>query len=159
MDAQQRLLLERSWEVLPNGPQQDVSPAGATSVFVGIGTVEYTAMASHLGIGIYMATGQLCVNLVLSFPEAPYTPVLTIQPVQQLCCITEHATHAPVRAGVFRHCCALQYKLSTSSSGMCSMFCNTCRAQADFQGFHGLCCDTFGSSKQLINTHMAWLRF
>ena len=58
MDAQQRLLLDRSWEVLQAGHQLDASSAGATAVFVGIGTVEYTAMASHLGIGIYMATGQ-----------------------------------------------------------------------------------------------------
>lgn len=85
MDAQQRLLLERSWEVLQNGPRQDVSSAGATSVFVGIGTVEYTAMASHLGIGIYMATGQLAFNLVVSFPKALCTPVLTMQLLQQLC--------------------------------------------------------------------------
>ena len=58
MDAQQRMLLERSWEVLQAGCQLDASSAGATAVFVGIGTVEYTAMASHLGIGIYMATGR-----------------------------------------------------------------------------------------------------
>ena len=59
MDAQQRLLLERSWEALQAGPEQEAGLLGSTAVFVGIGTVEYTAMASHLGTGIYMATGTL----------------------------------------------------------------------------------------------------
>lgn len=79
MDAQQRLLLERSWEVLQAGPQQDVISAAATSVFVGIGTVEYTAMASHLGIGIYMATGQSCFNLAPGVPQAPVAPEVATQ--------------------------------------------------------------------------------
>lgn len=57
MDAQQRLLLERSWELL----QQSLNPTAgkATSVFVGIGTVDYTTMSSHLGVGMYVATGKL----------------------------------------------------------------------------------------------------
>ena len=57
MDAQQRLLLEKSWEAL------QAAPAGAydsarTAVIVGIGTVDYTSMSSHLGVGIYVATGN-----------------------------------------------------------------------------------------------------
>ena len=55
MDAQQRILLERSWEAL----HQEASLEGdsITNVIVGIGTVDYTGMASHLGVGIYVATG------------------------------------------------------------------------------------------------------
>ena len=59
MDPQQRLLLERSWEALQVGSQPEPGASNQTAVFVGIGTIEYTAMASHLGIGIYMATGKL----------------------------------------------------------------------------------------------------
>ena len=84
MDAQQRLLLERSWEVLQLGPQQNVSSVGPTSVFVGIGTVEYTAMASHLGIGIHMATGQSNFTLALGIPEAQSIPGLAMQCLQLL---------------------------------------------------------------------------
>ena len=57
MDAQQRLLLERSYEVLQQSTHMD--GAARTSVAVGIGTVDYTSMASHLGMGIYVATGEL----------------------------------------------------------------------------------------------------
>jgi hypothetical protein len=55
MDPQQRLLLEHSWEALQQVPCGEVDPS--TSVIVGIGTVDYTGMASHLGPGIYAATG------------------------------------------------------------------------------------------------------
>lgn len=55
MDAQQRILLERSWEALHQHSFEDTIPN--TAVIVGIGTVDYTGMASHLGAGIYVATG------------------------------------------------------------------------------------------------------
>ena len=55
MDPQQRLLLEHSWEALQQVPCGEADPS--TSVIVGIGTVDYTSMASHLGPGIYAATG------------------------------------------------------------------------------------------------------
>ena len=57
MDPQQRLLLERSWEALQQAPS--VQDGSDTSVIVGIGTVDYTGMASHLGVGIYVATGVI----------------------------------------------------------------------------------------------------
>ena len=54
MDPQQRLLLEGSWEALLLTKVQETPD---TSVIVGIGTVDYTSMCSHLGVGIYVATG------------------------------------------------------------------------------------------------------
>lgn len=61
MDAQQRLLLERAWEALaaasPAGRAPDQDAAADTAVLVGIGTVDYTSMSAHLGVGIYTATG------------------------------------------------------------------------------------------------------
>ena len=54
MDPQQRLLLEGSWEALLMTKLQETPD---TSVIVGIGTVDYTSMCSHLGVGIYVATG------------------------------------------------------------------------------------------------------
>jgi len=57
MDPQQRLLLERSWEALQQAPS--VQEGSNTSVIIGIGTVDYTGMASHLGVGIYVATGVI----------------------------------------------------------------------------------------------------
>ncbi|KAK9803996.1 hypothetical protein WJX72_011444 [[Myrmecia] bisecta] len=58
MDAQQRLLLERSWEALQTsrGAAATADPS-RTAVLVGIGTVDYTGMSRHLGVGIYVATG------------------------------------------------------------------------------------------------------
>ena len=56
MDPQQRLLLGQS--------QESMSPLGhkpETSVMIGIGSVEYTALAVHLGNGTYAATGGVAV--------------------------------------------------------------------------------------------------
>ena len=52
MDPQQRLLLGQSHEsmsLLSHKPE--------TSVMIGIGSVEYTALAVHLGNGTYVTTG------------------------------------------------------------------------------------------------------
>ena len=57
MDAQQRLLLEKSWEALQAAPTSAYDSA-RTAVIVGIGTIDYTSMSSHLGVGIYVATGN-----------------------------------------------------------------------------------------------------
>lgn len=57
MDAQQRLLLEKSWEALQGAGNAAADASARTSVIVGIGTVDYTSMSSHLGVGIYVATG------------------------------------------------------------------------------------------------------
>ena len=54
MDPQQRLLLEGTWEALLLTRLQETPN---TSVIVGIGTVDYTLMCSHLGAGMYVATG------------------------------------------------------------------------------------------------------
>jgi acyl transferase domain-containing protein len=56
MDPQQRLLLEKSWEAL-TAVKHDGALATRTAVIVGIGTVDYTSISSHLGVGIYVATG------------------------------------------------------------------------------------------------------
>ena len=58
MDAQQRLLLERSMEALQASAPDQATPPARTSVIVGIGTVDYTSMSAHLGVGIYVATGM-----------------------------------------------------------------------------------------------------
>ncbi len=58
MDGQQRLLLEQAWETLASSPNSDSTAAVSTAVIVGIGTVEYNTIASHLGNGIYVATGN-----------------------------------------------------------------------------------------------------
>lgn len=60
MDGQQRLLLERTWEVLSAGSDLSAEAARSTAVMVGIGTVEYNTIAGHLGMGIYVATGADC---------------------------------------------------------------------------------------------------
>ena len=56
MDAQQRLLLMHAAEALSALPHAE-SAAAATSVMVGIGTVDYTAMVAHLGNSLYAASG------------------------------------------------------------------------------------------------------
>ena len=57
MDAQQRLLLERSFEAL--AAASALTHAQRTAVFVGIGTVDYVTMSAHLGVGMYVASGAL----------------------------------------------------------------------------------------------------
>ena len=54
MDPQQRILLQHAWEALAGLPGMEGS---LTSVAIGIGTVEYTSLASRLGTGIFTATG------------------------------------------------------------------------------------------------------
>ena len=56
MDAQQRLLLERSFEAL--AAELAGANAQRTAVFVGIGTVDYVTMSAHLGVGMYVASGS-----------------------------------------------------------------------------------------------------
>ncbi len=55
MDAQQRLLLEHSFEALAAAP--GLASPERTAVFVGIGTVDYVTMSAHLGVGMYVASG------------------------------------------------------------------------------------------------------
>ena len=56
MDPQQRLLLQHAWEALSILPNTE---GRLTSVAIGIGTVEYTALAAHMGNNIFVATGAL----------------------------------------------------------------------------------------------------
>ncbi len=56
MDAQQRLLLEHAAAALAGAPAADVG-AERTSVMVGIGTIDYTAVSAHLGNSLYAASG------------------------------------------------------------------------------------------------------
>lgn len=58
MDGQQRLLLEKAWEALSVAEGQSSGAALSTAVVVGIGTVEYNTISAHLGLGIYVATGN-----------------------------------------------------------------------------------------------------
>jgi acyl transferase domain-containing protein len=71
MDAQQRLLLEHSAQALAavsaSGGRGDT--AVQTSVMVGIGTVDYTAMSAHLGNSLYTASGASCCTLLMAVPE------------------------------------------------------------------------------------------
>ena len=55
MDPQQRVLVQHAWEALAGSACTEGSVA---SVAIGIGTVEYTSLASHLGNGIFTATGE-----------------------------------------------------------------------------------------------------
>ena len=58
MDAQQRLLLEHAAQALANASTTvDKKLDVRTSVMVGIGTVDYTAMSAHLGNSLYAASG------------------------------------------------------------------------------------------------------
>ena len=57
MDAQQRLLLEHSFEALAAAP--GLAGPERTAVFVGIGTVDYVTMSAHLGVGMYVASGAV----------------------------------------------------------------------------------------------------
>ena len=54
MDPQQRLLLQHAWKALATLPTAEGS---LTSVAIGIGTVEYTALSAHMGSSIFTATG------------------------------------------------------------------------------------------------------
>lgn len=59
MDAQQRLLLEHSARALAQAAAAGDAAAAATSVMVGIGTIDYTAVSAHLGNSLYAASGDL----------------------------------------------------------------------------------------------------
>lgn len=64
MDPQQRMLLETAHEALQGLPVSETAASRQTSVLIGIGTVEYTTLAAHLGTGIYVATGR-CTSTML----------------------------------------------------------------------------------------------
>ena len=70
MDAQQRLLLEHAWEALQTAPDQANAAAARTAVIVGIGTVDYTSVSAHLGVGIYVATGKAPLRASSNLPAA-----------------------------------------------------------------------------------------
>lgn len=57
MDPQQRLLLEAAHEALIMALNLDGS-AARTSVMIGVGAGDYVTISSHLGVGMYAATGQ-----------------------------------------------------------------------------------------------------
>ena len=57
MDPQQRLLLEAAHEALIMSLNSDGS-AARTSVMIGVGAGDYVTISSHLGVGMYAATGQ-----------------------------------------------------------------------------------------------------
>ena len=70
MDAQQRLLLEHSAQALAEASAAGgVDTALQTSVMVGIGTVDYTAMSAHLGNSLYTASGAACCTLLMAVSE------------------------------------------------------------------------------------------
>lgn len=91
MDAQQRLLLERTAEALSTAPHFE-SAAEPTSVMVGIGTVDYTSVAAHLGNSLYAASGAL-----LSEKPTRCTSVRRVSPL--------HYTRVPAESSIapFRH--------------------------------------------------------
>jgi acyl transferase domain-containing protein len=72
MDAQQRLLLERSFEALAIAPV--AANAQRTAVFVGIGTVDYVTMSAHLGVGMYVASGAIHYPLMPSGEPVIHRP-------------------------------------------------------------------------------------
>jgi acyl transferase domain-containing protein/NADPH:quinone reductase-like Zn-dependent oxidoreductase/acyl carrier protein/NAD(P)-dependent dehydrogenase (short-subunit alcohol dehydrogenase family) len=57
MDPQQRILMERTGEVVMQGNVSSSSLPSRTSVMIGIGTVDYVGMSSTLPLGMYFATG------------------------------------------------------------------------------------------------------
>ena len=70
MDPQQRVLLQHAWEALSAVPATECS---LTSVAIGIGTVEYTALAAHVGNSIFVATGARVVHVGGCCPSAVVT--------------------------------------------------------------------------------------
>ncbi len=58
MDPQQRLLLQQAGEALAAAAPAEAAAGPGTAVMVGIGTVEYTGLAMHLGASNYAATGK-----------------------------------------------------------------------------------------------------
>ena len=85
MDPQQRLLLQQAAEVLPALGSPAGAPAPRTAVLVGIGSVEYTGLAAHLGVSIYAATGAAPVlPPVLGRRRDSRRPVLPINQGQHL---------------------------------------------------------------------------
>jgi len=57
MDPQQRILMERTGEVIMHASLITSSLPSRTSIMVGIGTVDYVGMSSTLPLGMYFATG------------------------------------------------------------------------------------------------------
>ncbi len=55
MDPQQRLLLQQAGEALAAAGPAEAAAGPGTAVMVGIGAVEYTGLAAHLGASNYAA--------------------------------------------------------------------------------------------------------
>ena len=58
MDAQQRLLLESAYDAFGQ-VARTAGNVARTAVMVGIGTADYAAVSSRLGISTYLASGAV----------------------------------------------------------------------------------------------------
>jgi acyl transferase domain-containing protein len=83
MDPQQRLLLQQAGEALAAAGPAEAAAGPGTAVMVGIGAVEYTGLAAHLGASNYAATGAR--------PCSPDAATLKPSPNEPSCgCLHEH---------------------------------------------------------------------